>query len=286
MSERRLRLKETISKDNVIKHKKEAIKKLNSMMEYFINSPSQKHLKKANLLAYWFENFSQYILHEDTYDPRRQIRYNRGDIIKLNFGFNVGKEYGGLHYAIILDKHNDHNSHVVTVIPLTSGQESEAHKKDVYLGTELFNKLNDKYNTLLVNARKKQLEAIELDDKLQHALSLVNNLLNEEIMKNNGNLEVEASDELQAKFNSCKELREKSTKKTEDAKLTVESLERSLTELNKLKVGSIALIGQITTIDKARIYTPRNSRDALYGIRLSDEKMDLINTAVKEQYIF
>lgn len=50
-------MKETISTDNVIKHKKEAIKKLNSMMEYFINSPSQKHLKKANLFSILVRKF-------------------------------------------------------------------------------------------------------------------------------------------------------------------------------------------------------------------------------------
>ena len=57
-------------------------------------------------------------------------------------------------------------------------------------------------------------------------------------------------------------------------------------EIAKLKSGSIALISQITTIDKSRIYTPRKSTDVLYGIKFSDEKMNAINDAIKSKLIF
>lgn len=46
--------------------------------------------------------------------------YKRGNIVKLNFGFNIGSEYGGLHYGVVLDNHNAQSSPVITVIPLTS----------------------------------------------------------------------------------------------------------------------------------------------------------------------
>ena len=51
---------------------------------------------------------------------KKSIAYKRGDIVKLNFGFNIGSEYGGLHYAIVINNKNPHSSSVVTVIPLTS----------------------------------------------------------------------------------------------------------------------------------------------------------------------
>lgn len=75
-------------------------------------------------------------------------------------------------------------------------------------------------------------------------------------------------------------------KKFEQAYQDVEFLKKSRQEIAKLKSGSIALIGQITTIDKSRIYTPRKSTDVLYGIQFSDEKMNTINEAIKAKLIF
>lgn len=40
------------TKEDVIRNKKDAIKSLNKMLEYFINDSSEKHLKKANLISY------------------------------------------------------------------------------------------------------------------------------------------------------------------------------------------------------------------------------------------
>ena len=107
------------SKEDVIQNKKQAIKKLNSMLEGFINDPSGQRLKKANLLSYWIKDYVRMINFEETFEPTRNISYKRGNIVKINFGFNIGAEYGGLHYGIVLDNNNSHNSPVVTVIPLT-----------------------------------------------------------------------------------------------------------------------------------------------------------------------
>ena len=30
-------------------------------------------------------------------------KYSRGDIVKVNLGFNIGSEQGGLHYAIVVE---------------------------------------------------------------------------------------------------------------------------------------------------------------------------------------
>lgn len=42
-----------LTKESVIQNKKESIKTLNKMLEFFINDPTGKHLKKANLISYW-----------------------------------------------------------------------------------------------------------------------------------------------------------------------------------------------------------------------------------------
>ena len=50
--------------------------------------------------------------------------------------------------------------------------------------------------------------------------------------------------------------------------------------------GSIALVNQITTISKIRIFDPRNLKGVLAGISLSEEGMEKINQKVKELYVF
>lgn len=51
-------------------------------------------------------------------------------------------------------------------------------------------------------------------------------------------------------------------------------------EIQRLKYGSIALINQITTISKIRIYDPKTNHNILSGIKLSSEKLNLIDLAI------
>lgn len=275
-----------LDKDYVIKHKKHAIRELNNLFEYYINEPTGKYLKKANLLSYWFETYVKYIREEEVYNPKKQIRYNRGDVIKVNFGFNVGKEYGGLHYAIVLDKNNHLSANVVTVVPLTSGTEAETYQTDVFLGSELYSKLDVRHAQMIKKANQELMECKQLNESMESTNSLIKEL----IAKDSAATTDEASDEIAATLSDNLSVlattRNEFNKKVEQAYQDVKFLEKSRQEIAKLKSGSIALIGQITTIDKSRIYTPRKSTDVLFGIQFSDEKMNTINEAIKAKLIF
>lgn len=50
--------------------------------------------------------------------------------------------------------------------------------------------------------------------------------------------------------------------------------------------GSIALVSQITTISKLRIYTPKTNYDALANIKLSNKSLDEIDKKLKELYTY
>lgn len=65
-----------------------------------------------------------------------------------------------------------------------------------------------------------------------------------------------------------------------------EYLEKIGLEISRMKEGSIALVNQITTVSKMRIFDPRNLKGVLAGISLSEENMEKINQKVKELYIF
>ena len=74
--------------------------------------------------------------------------------------------------------------------------------------------------------------------------------------------------------------------KSSENKEKIINLEKIEKEIAQMKEGSIALINQITTISKIRIYDPKNSNGVLSGITLSQEQMEKINEKAKDLYIF
>ena len=52
-----------------------------------------------------------------------------------------------------------------------------------------------------------------------------------------------------------------------------------------MKNGSIALINQITTISKQRIYNPKSDMDVLADIKLSNNSLNLIDAKIKKLFM-
>ncbi len=276
-----------ITKEDVIKNKKESIKCINKMLEGFINDPTEKHLKKANLISYWLKDYVKMIGFEETFNPTKNIAYKRGNIVKVNFGFNVGAEYGGLHYGVVLDNHNAHNSPVVTVVPLTSMKDTkELHSNSVDLGNELYKSLKLKYDTISKALKEEQEDIMTTSDAFDLLLELAEDSLNKykSYTKNEDKAEelTRAEDYLSATQKIEKILNEKADhNKNQQA-----YLEKIGLEISRMKNGSIALVNQITTVSKMRIFDPRNLKGVLSGISLSEENMEKINEKVKELYVF
>ena len=53
-----------MDKNKVIKNKKEAIYRLNNLLENYINAGTEDSLKKANLISYWIKDFSRMVSFE------------------------------------------------------------------------------------------------------------------------------------------------------------------------------------------------------------------------------
>lgn len=256
-----------ITDEDVIKHKKNAIKQLNNTFEIFINSPNPKHKKKADLIAYWIESYSKYLVSEERFDYKLIPKYKRGDVISLDFGFNVGSEHGGLHYAIVLDNDNKQSSPVVTVIPLSSGKEYDTYERDIFLGNELHDKLDAKYNKLM--------------NQIEQEISEMNETLN--ILRKTVEINIEPeADFIKEVGNHLSNLE----KRVDGLLVEKRKLQIYEKEILKLKSGSIALMEQIATVSKMRIYKPKNSSDLLYGVKFSDGAMDKINERLKELYLY
>lgn len=234
-------------------HREQSIAKIDSYLKELIDSEDFRMHGKADKLCYWLNDWTNFLDFESRFKSTSLRRYKRGEIIKAHLGFNVGSEEGGLHYAVVIENENPKSSPVLTIVPLTSVKSDvdtdNLKSGNVFLGNELYTSLFLKINTL-----KRQISS-ELDS-MQELIS------------------TEKSPEIIMTItNKIKELEEE-----------VSFLNLMRNESLKMKQGSIALVNQITTISKIRIYDPKTDHGILSGIKLSSDKMDLIDKEIIKKY--
>lgn len=240
------------TKEQLHEHRLCAIQKLDDYLKSLIECNDPKMNGKSDKISYWLEDWTTYLGFEPEFSPKSLRRYKRGEIIKVHLGFNIGSEEGGLHYAVVLDKNNPKSSPVVTIVPLTSVKPqtdiSSLRSGSVFLGNELFTNLSSK-------------------------ISSTHKHLSEEI---------ESLSKLAEELNSDTSMEEKSAlvDKVNATVTEIELIQRMRSEILKMKRGSIALVNQITTVSKIRIYDPKTDHDILSNIKLSNEKLDLIDKEI------
>lgn len=97
--------------------------------------------KQQHIMAEWLDVWCKYISFEKRFQPQRLRYYKRGEIVLAHFGYNVGSELGGTHYAVIIENNNNNANNTVTVVPLSSLEDGKSkadlHKSEVYLGAIL-----------------------------------------------------------------------------------------------------------------------------------------------------
>lgn len=71
---------------------------------------------------------------------------------------------------------------------------------------------------------------------------------------------------------------------TDEKKLIKDEISKYSKELSNLERGSIALIGQIKTISKMRIYDPKKTKDILSKDKISETKMKEIENKIGKLY--
>lgn len=134
---------ELIKKDKkaeAIMHKDNSLHRLDMS---FLTHIKLHEYKQTHLLAYWINDFAIYHDNEKTFDLSKSGRYVRGSVIKVNFGYNIGNEFGGLHYCVVLNKKDNLKNGTLNVLPLTSKKDNKKYPDCcVNLGTDLYNKLN------------------------------------------------------------------------------------------------------------------------------------------------
>lgn len=103
-------------------------------------------------------NESETLLYEVNTKPKKFKRYSRGQIVKVRFGVNIGSEFSGDHYAIVISKGDTMMNPVIHIIPLTSKQ----HNYNVEVNSILYDeeKINDLKELLKVETDKKNIKEI------------------------------------------------------------------------------------------------------------------------------
>ena len=210
--------------------------------------------EQGTKLAYWVKDYADFLSKESTFKPEKLIRYKRGSVIKVHLGYRVGAEQGGLHYAIVMDRNNSIYSPTITVIPLTSVKEgvdlSKLHPSKLHIDNEIYTCVTTTLNQAIT----------DLDRNLKVLEALIEG----------------AEDKSEARKNISSDIKR--------LKQQLAYCKRLQTEVDHMKQGSIALIGQITTVSKLRIYNPKHKNDALSQIRVSPTTLDLLDAKVQELF--
>lgn len=259
--------------------------------------------KRSEKIAHWVENWIKYLKTEGKFNPRSIKALSRGSIVYADFGFNVGMEYGGLHYAIVLNKKDSRSNHLLQVLPLTSVKETTDMNKLKYfqlpIGDEVFQLLRNKViqktnelNELYDRYSKKEKQLIEraraINSLMRDNKKAIKNITESShsdldysvedqvrTIENNLNFAIIESRNIEQELDENSQLLKKIDEKLEYAQKTALKTQ----SMNK---DSIVLLNQVTTISKLRLYDPKNNNSILNGIVLSNDTMDKIDEALKK----
>lgn len=235
-------------------HKAELLRRVNELCRCYGTDLASlandgRTYKRAALLYYWLRDYRNYIRNEDTFSPQYYPAFERGHVVSLNLGFNLGAEMGGLHYGVVISSSNRRNPNLV-VVPMTSvkpGRDlSQLRPTEVYLGSELYHMIQGKASALHVAALSE--------------MKLLTKLLKD------GNSNDKNADTIKARLGKLEE--------------QIKLLGKADSKLRVLKTGSIVEINQIRTVSKMRLVDPTNEYDILYGLKVSAAYLGKIDAAI------
>lgn len=259
--------------------------------------------KRSDKIAQWIENWVKYLKIEQVFNPRSIKALKRGSIVYADFGFNVGREYGGLHYAIVLNKKDARSNHLLHVLPLTSVKETTDMSNLKYfqfpIGDEVFQLLKNEANQKVIELTKLYDRFSKKDDELNERALIVESLIKDnkkafEILKNlpasdRDDSFLEQIQTINKNIDFASTEADKIKQELEDNATLLAELEEKIEYANKfilktqnMNKDSIVLLNQVTTISKMRLYDPKNNNSILNGIVLSDDTMDKIDEALKK----
>ncbi|MBK0348958.1 type II toxin-antitoxin system PemK/MazF family toxin [Aerococcaceae bacterium zg-ZJ1578] len=251
----------------------------------------QENAKQHINLIKWFLSLIKYALEEKNYKNKKikYWSYTRGNIVKVNFGFNVGYEIGGVHYAIVMNNNDSIYSGTLNVIPLTSKKDSKnIYPHDIDLDDEFYQHVEHKLDATLrtlnihdIYHEKTRMEIQEISELYPDTEFQIDKEFSEKFRNTCTHLSLSFGTKI-----TSQKMIELLNEREQFYRKEVESYKNLHNELHYMKSGSIAKVNQFTTISKQRIVSPTKKYHALNNIKLFDATIDKINDKMKELYIF
>ena len=258
--------------------------------------------KRSDKIAQWIENWVKYLKIEQVFNPRSIQALKRGSVVYADFGFNVGREYGGLHYAIVLNKIDARSNHLLHVLPLTSVKETTDMSNLKYfqfpIGDEVFQLLKNEATQKIIELTKLYKRFSNKDAELRERAVIVESLIDDnikafEVIKNLPASDRDDSfleqirtinkniDFTNAEADKIKQELKDNTALLSELDEKIEYANKFILKIKNMNKDSIVLLNQVTTISKMRLYDPKNNKSILNGIVLSNNTMNKIDEALK-----
>lgn len=84
-----------MSLEELADHCGRAVSSLGALLADFSASGIDKMAKRAMLISYWVGTYTKYLREEDSFSPQSVFRLKRGAIVRVEFGYRIGRELGG-----------------------------------------------------------------------------------------------------------------------------------------------------------------------------------------------
>lgn len=244
--------------------------------EYSHDKGGYKYRYLPQWLRFKSENFKNDV---DEKKSKNQFHLKRGTLVYARLGVNIGTEFSGNHFCIVLDKYDNKYKETVTVIPLSSkGQKHYLKLKD-----NVVEHAKDKIEQHLEKFSK------EIDEYGKKVSKGSEQLLKyKEILESISSSKKVNEDELKELENIGNELKEDH----KESKAILDSLKTKQSQLSKLidryaKLNgktSYAHISAITTISKQRLLRI-NELDPTGRVRFSDDSMKDIDKEISKRFL-
>ena len=234
--------------------------------------------KRSDKIAQWIENWVKYLKLEKVFNSRSIPALKRGSIVYADFGFNVGREYGGLHYAIVLNKTDARSNHLLHVLPLTSVKETTDMSNLKYfqfpIGDEVFQLLKNEATQKIIELTKLYKRFSNKDAELRERAVIVESLIDDnikafEVIKNLPASDRDDSfleqirtinkniDFTNAEADKIKQELKDNTALLSELDEKIEYANKFILKIKNMNKDSIVLLNQVTTISKMRLYDPK-----------------------------
>nr|WP_279390829.1 type II toxin-antitoxin system PemK/MazF family toxin [Mammaliicoccus sciuri] len=97
-------------------------------------------------MPHWLDFYANTIKSETNKKKIYFKRYKKGSIIYVKLGSNIGSEFSGNHFCVVLDNQDNSGKETITIVPLSSKSNENYIQLDTNIFDQTLKNLKDKVN--------------------------------------------------------------------------------------------------------------------------------------------